>query len=277
MLKASSLAFVLLTIVSAQVASDGARIDGFLIDGGAEIKLDHVLVVQHGNEEGLEDGPHLRIFLTSGAIPLSLAGAATTLDAGLFAKQSKIYGVVILADPSGKTTKAVAYRLNTPPWKTQAPPGFAAKMPDPDILRRFQITGSHVSGEVHVDLTRGWVTANFDTTITPDPVTQDLADNAAIESAPAKAFLAYQEAASRGDMAGLGKYSTSLHEKMVRALHDQMGNTAFIRFVTSDVNMKALPNSILRVVVRGDSASIVFKVKEVATLVLEGNVWKVNS
>jgi hypothetical protein len=276
MLNAVRLALALLTVISGPAPIEHPNVDGALIDGGAHVKLDHVLVIQHSDEEGWGDGPRLRIFLTSGAIPLSIAGASTTLSAATYAKQSKIYGVVILADPSGKTTKASALLLNTPPMTTRAPPGFAAKTPDPEILRRLQVDGLHVSGEAHVDLTRGWVTASFDTSITPDPVTQNLTGSAAIESAPAKVFLAYQDAASKGDMAEIGKYSTSFHALLIRAFHDQMGDAAFIRFANSDENMKALPNSIERVVVRGESASIVFKLKEVAGLVLEDGVWKVN-
>jgi len=275
-LKAASLALAFLTVISGPARGEHPDVDGAMVNGGAGIKLDHVLVIQHGDEEGWGDGPRLRIFLTSGVIPLSIAGGSTTLGAATYAKQSKIYGVVILADPSGKTTKASAFLLNTPPMTMRAAPGFAAKTPDPDILRRLQVDGSYVSGEAHIDLTRWWVTARFDTSITPDPVTQNLTGKAAIESAPAKVFLAYQDALSKGDMADTGKYSTSLHALLIRAFHDQMGDAAFIRFANSDENMKALPNSIERVIVRGDSASIVFKLKEVVGLILEDGAWKFN-
>jgi hypothetical protein len=245
-----------------------------LVNGGADVKLDHVLLVQNGNEEGLEDGPHLRIFLTSGVIPLSVAGAATTLEAASFAKFAKIYGIVILADPTGKNMNAVAYNLNLPPWTTQAPHDFAAKMPDPHIFRQLQVTSTHASGELHVDLVRGWVSARFDAPITPDPVTQDLSGPAAIESAPAKVYLAYTQAALKGDMAALSKFASPQNAMQMNALHSQMGDAAFRRWLAADPNVGSLPNSIIRVIVRGNSASVVSRVKEVASLVFDGNSWK---
>ena len=59
----------LMVALGAAVA-DEPSIDASLVNGGAEVKLDHVLVVQNGNEEGLEDGPHLRVYHTNGVIPL---------------------------------------------------------------------------------------------------------------------------------------------------------------------------------------------------------------
>src|SRR5689334_19437459 len=128
-------ALLALTIALGTALDDGPRIDASLVNAGAEMKLDHVLVVQNGNEEGLEDGPHLRIFITNCVIPLSVAGAATTLDAAAFAKQAKIYGIVILADPTGKTMNAVSYNLNLPPWTSPPQHPIAAKRPGPQIFQ----------------------------------------------------------------------------------------------------------------------------------------------
>jgi len=275
-------AFLALTVVLCAAADDGPRVDGVLINAGATVKLDHVLVVQSGNEEGLQDGPHLRIFLTDGEIPLMIAGAATTVDAVGFARQAKIYGVVILADPTGSNMNAGAYNLNLPPWVTPAPPGFAAKTPDPHIIRQLQVTATHASGEAHIDLVRGSVSASFDAPITPDPVTQDLSGDAAIDSAPAKAFLVYADALARGDMAAVSKYATTRYASRIAALYSGysrypgLGAAGWAKFIASDRNMAALPNSISRVIVRGNSATVVFQLKAAASLIFDEGSWKVN-
>lgn len=270
-------ALLALTVVLGTAVDDGPRIDASLVNGGAEVKLDHVLVVQNGNEEGLEDGPHLRVFLTNGVIPLSVAGAATTLDAAAFAKQAKIYGIVILADPTGKTMNAVSYNLNLPPWISPPQHPIAAKRPGPQIFQQFKVTGTRASGELLVDVVRGWVSARFDAPITPDPVTQDLSGHAAIESAPAKVYLAFEQAAENGDMAALTKVATPQFAMQVNALHSQMGDTAFRRGLAADPNAASLPNSITRVIVRGNSASVVSRVKAVASLVFDGDSWKMSN
>jgi hypothetical protein len=270
-------ALLALTAVLGTAVDNGPHIDASLVNAGAEVKLDHVLVVQNGNEEGLEDGPHLRIFLTNGVIPLSAAGAATTLEAADFAKQAKIYGIVVLADPTGKNMNAVALDLNLPPWTSPPQHDLAAKRPGPQIFQQFQVTGTRASGELLVDVLRGWVSARFDAPITPDPVTQDLSGPAAIDSAPAKVYLAFTQAALKGDMAAMSKLATPRYTMQMNALYSQMGDAAFKRWLAADPNVASLHNSIIRVIVRGDSASVVSRVKEVAHLVFDGASWKMST
>src|SRR5262245_60282242 len=80
-------------------AQETAQVDATLRLGGKTLKLAKVLALQNGNEEGLEDGPRLRIFLSDGAIPIAIAGAAGVLRAKAYARDAGIAGVVILVDP----------------------------------------------------------------------------------------------------------------------------------------------------------------------------------
>ena len=63
------------------MADEAARVEATLHYNGQALPLTKVLVLQNGNEEGLEDGPHLRIYLSDGDIPLAVAGDAGTLRA----------------------------------------------------------------------------------------------------------------------------------------------------------------------------------------------------
>jgi hypothetical protein len=256
-------------------AHDETRLDACLVNDGSYVKLDHILLVQNGNEEGLEDGPHLRIFITNGVIPLSVAGAATTLEAAAFAKETKIYGIVILADSAGRSMDGKAYNLNLPPPAKSASDNCAAKTPDPHMFQQFRVNGERASGQLVREFGRGHVTAVFDAPITPDPVTQDLSGSDAIESAPGKVYVAYAQAALSGDMAALSGFATPLHARQVNALHSQMGDTAFKQWLAASPNMASLPNSITRVVIRGNSASVVSRGKEFDSLVFDGTSWKV--
>ena len=72
-------------------AQSGARAVATLTYDGRSVNLDRVLVVQSGNEEGLEDAPQLRIFLSDKDIPLTVAGGASILDAKQFVDLSQSF------------------------------------------------------------------------------------------------------------------------------------------------------------------------------------------
>ncbi len=62
-------------------AQEAVHVEATLRVNGQTLKLTKVLALQNGNEEGLEDAPRLRIFLSDGDIPLAIAGAAGVLRA----------------------------------------------------------------------------------------------------------------------------------------------------------------------------------------------------
>lgn len=96
----------------AAAAEEAARLEATLHYNGRTLPLTKMLVLQNGNEEGLEDGPHLRIYLSDGEIPVGVAGGAGTLRAKAFARDAGISGVVILADPAGKSLAGATFLLN---------------------------------------------------------------------------------------------------------------------------------------------------------------------
>jgi hypothetical protein len=253
-------------------AQDVAKVDATLRYNGQTIKLTKILAVQNGNEEGLEDGPRLRIFLSDGDIPLTAAGAAGVLRAKAYAREAGVNGVVILADPAGKSGEAVASLLNAPGVE----PGSFASVTSTNAFTELKVTASRAVGSVSIDDAPVELKAKFDAPLTADPVTTDLKGKAALGSAPVQALIAFRDALRKGDMAALDKYATAARQKEIGAFRAKAGEAGFREALKHAPDGASVTKTIKRLVVRGTTASVVLEGGEVAELVQEGGAWKVD-
>jgi len=254
------------------MADDAARLQATLHYNGQTLPLTKVLVLQNGNEEGLEDGPHLRIYLSDGDIPLAAAGDAGTLRAKAYARDAGINSVVILADPSGKSLAGATVLLNAPGLE----PGAFASTNGTDAFKELHLAAGRVSGAVATDGKVFTLDASFDAPLTAYPVTSDLTGKPALDSAPVKALIAYHDALLKGDMAAMARVATAAQVKGISEFRAQAGEKAFREAVKQEGGGAAVAKAVKRLVVRGSTASVVLKGGEVAELALEGDAWKVN-
>lgn len=253
-------------------AQDAPQVDATLSFNGTTLKLTKVLVLLNGNEEGLEDGPRLRIFLSDGDIPLATAGAAGVLRAKAYAREAGINGVVILADPAGKVIGAEASLLNAPGME----PGSFASVTSTSALTALKVTASRASGSISIDDRPVTVKAKFDAPLSADPVTTDLKGKAALGSAQVQALIAFRDALRKGDMAGIAKYASAARQKEISAFRAKAGEAAFRDALKQAPDGASVTKTIKRLVVRGTTASVVLEGGEVAELVQEGGAWKVD-
>jgi hypothetical protein len=257
---------------SGAAAQDAAQVDATLRFNGATLKLTRILVLQNGNEEGLEDGPRLRIFLSDGDIPLATAGAAGVLRAKAYAREAGINGVVVLADPAGKSGGAEASLLNAPGMQ----PGSFASVTSSNAVTELKVTASRASGSISIDDAPVELEAKFDAPISADPVTGDLKGKAALGSAPVQALIAFRDALRKGDMAGIATYATAARQKEIGAFRAKAGEAAFREALKQAPDGASVAKTIKRLVVRGTTASVVLEGGEVAELAQEGGAWKVD-
>jgi len=251
-------------------AAEDARVEAAMTYRGAVVKLDHVLVVRQGDEEGLADGPRLRIFLSDRDIPLGVAGAASTLTARRFALQAGVNGVMILADPAGRALSAEVHVLNMA--------GLAAdtslSLQKTDAFSRLQISSGRAAGTLAIDEDDSQLSAAFDAPVTANPVTADLKGAAALASAPAQAVLACTRALHTGDFAAMARVSTAARMQAMAQFRAQVGDLAFRDGARSEPGAGAVARTITRVVVRGSDASVLMTGGSVAGLVREEDGWK---
>lgn len=253
-------------------AQDAAQVDATLRYNGQTLKLTKVLVVQNGNEEGLEDRPRLRIFLSDGDIPVTVAGAAGVLRAKAYARDAHINGVVILADPAGKSSDATASLLNAPGLE----PGSFASVTSTTAFTALKVTASRASGTTSIDDAPLELKAKFDAPLSADPVTSDLKGKAALGGTPVQALIAFRDALRKGDMATVAKYATAARQKEIGDFRAKSGDAAFREALKQAPDGASVAKTIKRLVIRGTTASVVLEGGEVAELVQEGGAWKVD-
>jgi hypothetical protein len=253
-------------------AQEAAQVDATLRVNGKTLKLTKVLALQNGNEEGLEDGPRLRIFLSDGDIPIAIAGAAGVLRAKAYARDTGIDGVVILADPAGKSRDAVVSLLNAPGLE----PGSFASVTSGNAFGEIKVTAARVSGAISIDGAPVELKAKLDAPISADPVTADLKGKAALGSAQVLALIAFRDALRKGDMVGVAKYATAARQKEIGAFRARAGDAGFREALAHAPDGASVTKTIKRLVVRGTTASVVLENGEVAELVQEGGAWKVD-
>lgn len=258
--------------ISGAIAQDAARVDATLRVNDQTVKLTKALAIQNGNEEGLEDGPRLRIFLADGDIPLAAAGAAGLLRAKAYAREARINGVVILVDPAGRSRDAVVSLLNAPGLE----PGSFASVTSNSALSELKVMPARVSGSVAVADDLVSLNAKLDVPITADPVTADLKGKAALGSPQVQALIAFRDALRKADMAGVAKYATAARQKEIGEFRAKAGDAAFQEALKHAPDGASVAKTIKRLVARGTTASVVLEGGEVAELVQENGAWKVD-
>jgi len=260
-----------LAVGSPATAADAAGVEGSLTYNGATRPLDHVLILRHGNEEGMEDGARLRILLSDREIPRRYAGGATVLGSKTYAIENGITAVVVRGDPAGKERGGQISLLNAPGME----PGLTVSTSTTNAFEALEVAGDNVRGAVALRDPPFALSAKFSAPITPDPVTADLKGKPAVESAPAKALIALYDALGKGDLAGAGKYASPAKMKGMVEFRTQAGDEAFRRAVSSELGTIPLAKRITRVVIRGTNAAVLLGRGELAELVQESDGWRV--
>jgi hypothetical protein len=247
-----------------------AQVDASMTYHGATVKLDHVLAVPYGDEEGLESGPQLWIFLSDREIPLNVAERATILPAKQYVLDGKFSGVVIVADPQGRKTGGEVHVLNAPGLAE----GSFATASSSDLFHRLKVADGHASGDAVFEDDDIKLRATFDAPVVANPVSLNLTGAAALGSAPVKALLAYTRAMHAGDAAGMARFATAAQIQGLKGVRAQMGEKTYAEMVKSQPDADVVAKTLTRVVVRGANASVIYDHGTIASLVLESDGWK---
>lgn len=234
--------------------------------------LDHILIVRHGDEEGLGSGPELRIYLTDHDLPLTAADAASTLTATAYAKYAKIDGVVIVADPAGENPHGVAYLLNAPGMAENV----SESSSNSDAFSAFHVAAGRASGTATFDSGELKIDATFDAALAPTAITSDLKGKAAAGSAPAKALSACMAAFRSGESGPIAQTVTAQRAQALAAFRASAGEAAFRAAMRDQPDAATLARTLARLIVRGPNASAVLADKTVFEMVLEDGGWKCN-
>ena len=239
--------------------------------------LTHAYAFERDNAEGMMDGTELRILLTDVAVPDASKMLARLVPSfgplGTEVRDGKIKGVLIKLDPA--KPKDAAYITVLVP----GPPGqsFATITRSPAPFETYAVANNRVSGAGEIGPFKG----SFDAPLVKmAPVTAHLKGKAAAESAPAKVFIATEQAMRSGDLATAQKGMTAGKWHVFEGFIKQVGPAEFAKQAAQFFPDAATRTAQIKdVVLRADSAFLIVDEgngKLGVPLVLEGGAWKLD-
>lgn len=275
------IALVALSVAPARAIDEGVA-KGTLKIEGRTIALTHSYAHRHDNEEGLLDGPELRILLADREISHSLLAGIYTVRLDELARRGGVQGVLITADPRQPTAgmRGVLLMAEKSPGKSLA--SFSLSGGDGGF-RRLQIGNNRVAGESHHESTRSAPAFEYSATFSAplfheERITERLSGAKAMESAPFRAYATYGKALAAGNLDAARALATPENFREVDALIAQAGKAAALKMLRE---MSVVPGAKEKpqVFVRGQRALIVFQAGDgrgMQSLAQAGGKWLVD-
>lgn len=265
-------------------AIDQGTVQGTLKINGREVKLTRSYAHLHDNAEGLLSFVReLRIVLADRDIPQSSLKGIVFLPVTSLAREGKVEGIMITLDPADQS-RALVTLLVKPSSQGHSLMTVTLGATGSKIFSRLLMSNVRVSGEIEYtdsrmqtddDLPALVFSAKFSAPLFKElPVTADLKGKAARNSIQAKVYREKIDALKNADFEALKRLSTEKANRRDAAMLAQMGDRAkaFAKEAAGDLEKSG--NLISRVVVRGDTAVMIFSDKHWATFARERGQWK---
>ena len=263
-------------------AIDEGVAKGSLVVDGRTIPLAHSYAHRHDNEEGLLDGPELRVLLTDRKVPHTLLAGIHPARLTELARTGEVAGVLLTVDArkpaAGMRGLLLAGEKN--PQKSLT--SFSLSGGDGGF-RKLTIGDNRLLGEAHHQSLRGSPAFEYSATFSAplfreEPVTEKLAGARAVESAPFKSFALYYGALRAGEVEAARQLATPETFREVEALIARAGKAAALKMIRE---MSPVPGTKDKpqVFVRGRNALVVFQSgggREMQSLVQTGGKWLVD-
>lgn len=270
------------------LALDPGTARGELAVNGQKVTLTHSYALRQDNAEGLMDGPELRLLFADREVSPEVLAGPVLSDVDRLAREGAVRGLVLRV-AADRTPESVNGTVLFPPADPQASLPFFTKSGAGAGFTRFQLGDNRVVGEAEMQSDRdpsfkGMAVyeyrVSFSAPIFQDrKVTASLKGKEARESAPARAFLAFEKALREGDLAKVRAAVIPARWKELETYLAQVGEAQF----KAQAREMSPPTAtrqkqIERVVVREDRATVIYKEPGATgfqSLVREGEVWKV--
>jgi len=280
------LAIPLLVLTRPAAALDPGTADGSVTLRGTSVDLKTAYATQYFDDQGLADGPELRILLADRKIDLDLLSGPLVDAIERAARNGQIRGVLLRVDPDKLGAAPVRGTL-------LMPVGSA-----PDSLMHFTLTDetggfeglkvskNRVAGRASFRSTGGDApafsyNAQFSAPLFKDEPTARLIGERAQESPAAKAVLAFERALWDGDLATVGAHTTAERFAGLDADYRRVGSAVFVEQVHAQIPDPAVRKQQIReVVMHGRRGWVVLVSGEgtrvIASVVHTDGVWKVD-
>ena len=276
----------LLASAGPAMAADAGKADGSLSSEQGAIEFKTAYATQYFNDEGLADGPELRILLADRKVDLDLLAGPTADAIERIARKGELRGILLRLDPTQLAKAPVrGTLLMQPPSPSDSLMHFTITG-DSGGFDALQVSKDRVQGKVQFQSAPGTSPAfgyrsAFSARLVQDRPTARLIGARAQESPPAKSVLAFERALLDGDLATVSAHTTPARFAGLDADFVRVGAAVFLEQVRAQLPDPAIrPRQIREVVIHGSRAWVVM-IKEdgsrtIAALVHTDGVWKVD-
>jgi hypothetical protein len=273
--------------VQSAYAIDEGTAQGTLTINNDAVALTHSYAHLHDNAEGLLSRPQeLRIVLSDRKIPYESLRGIVFLHVEDMARENRIRGLLLILNPRDQR-KVVVTLLTQPVRPGQSLMTLTLSATGQELFKKLIMSNVRVTGEVEhadtrdsgdQDLPKLTFSVKFSAPLFKElPVTANYMGKRAHNSSQVKAYREKMEALKKGDFEAVKRLSSERANRrdaaMLAHMDDQTKKSSAAE-AAEDI-AKSLKR-IKRVVVRGDTAVIIFSEKEWATFVREGGQWKTN-
>jgi hypothetical protein len=266
-------------------AIDEGTAKGTLAVNDETIILSHAYAHLHDNAEGLLDRPkELRIVLSDREIPHESLRGIVFLPVEDMARENRVRGLIMRLDPSDPD-KVVVTLLRAPPTPGHSLMTLTLSVTGQNLFKKLIMSKVRVDGDVEHFEKRGGgemglpklsYSAVFSAPLFKElPVTADIRGKAAQNSPQVNVYREKINALKKGDFETVKRLSSERANRREAAWLAQLGDQARAIAAEAALDMEQSLKSIKRVVVREDTAIIIFSEKGWATFVREGANWKI--
>lgn len=283
------LAAIVAALPAVAFALDPGTARGELVVDGDKVALTHSYALRQDNAEGLMDGPELRILLSDRELSTDLLAGPVLGELDELARQGGVKGVLLRVDAVRRPDSVRGTILHVPRDPRMSLPFFTRSGQGAGFTR-FELGDNRVVGEVEeapddrpafADAPVYGYKASFSAPIFEDrKVTATLKGKEARESAPAKAFLAFEKLLREGDLQKIRAVVSPQRWRETEQFIAQVGEAQFKAQLREMVPPTATrEKQIERVVVRGDRATVIYResgARGFGFLVKDGAGWKVS-
>ena len=272
--------FSLLAIIvlSMSFAVYGANdLEGTFTANGEPVPFRHVYALLHDNNEGVLSSPtQLRLLLTDVEVPVDSLYGLYFLPIGDLGREGKAKVLLLQFDPANYSEVDMMVLLpNGLQTVTTRLKITDLKMIDGKVSGAFEY--ADVSPFTSSEIPSFKFNYRFSADLnSPPPVTADLKGRAVLSSPQLKLLRSFAKALSTGDLRNLRALSSERAFRKAQDDHARLGAAARKFYIRTGAKLTKLAPTAKRVVVRGNSAVVIFPDKSTFNLVLENGVWKGN-
>jgi hypothetical protein len=269
------------------VAADAARPMGTLTTAQGTVPLVEAYAVDYLDEEGLGEGPELRILLADRRVDRELLSGPQLTALERAARKGAVRGVLLHLDPKKLNKAPVRGTLLLPPAAPQDTLTHFTVTGEGGGFGSLEVAGNRVSGAARFQSQSAppaqpyGYEASFKTAVAKDFATARLVGKRAQDSAQAKAVLAFERALRDGDMLTVSSFATPARFAEIDALYLRAGAASFLDQVRAQLPEPQLrPAQIRELAVYGNKAYVLMVdaagTRTVAALAHQDGTWKVD-